>query len=217
MSHEKDPDHPTWVCLNRPWNVRLFVNGYDAVGMDPYPIGNPSSFGSGTIAQASEWAQAAQQGMYRSRAMWQVPQAFDWAYYAAKRGVNKSPDMRMPTRDEMRSMTWQAIACGANGIVYYYFEDVYRRGKTPEENARRWADVCAVAREVKAHESVLLAEPGPVVEEVPEGMVCRTWRTADGKVHYLVCNTKRNPLKGSIRIGGNRHDIDLPPIGVLIK
>ena len=218
MCHEKDPDHPTWVCLNLPESVRPLVNGYDAVGMDPYPIGNPGSFGSGTVAQASEWAQAAQRGMYRSRAMWQVPQAFDWSHYAAKRKSWKNmPGMRMPTREEMRSMTWQAIACGANGIIYYYFEDAYRRGKTAEENARRWADLCAVVREVKEHEATLLAEPGPAIEEVPEGVVCRTWRTSDGKVHYLMCNTERKPLKGSIRIGGDAHDIDLPPIGVLIE
>ena len=217
MCHEKDPDHPTWVCLNRPWNVRLFVNGYDAVGMDPYPIGNPSSFGSGTIAQASEWAQAAQQGMYRSRAMWQVPQAFDWAYYAAKRVVNKSPDMRMPTRDEMRSMTWQAIACGANGIIYYYFEDAYRRGGTKEENERRWADLCAVVREVKEKVSVLLSDPGPVVEDVPENLVCRTWKAAECKVHLLVCNTTRTAVNGSVRIGSIPHSIDLPPIGVVMR
>lgn len=39
----------------------------------------------------------------------------------------------------------------------------------------------------------------------------------NGKVHYLVCNTESKPLKGSIRIGGNLHDIDLPSIGVLIE
>ena len=214
MCHEKDPDHPTWVCLNRPWNVRLFVNGYDAVGMDPYPIGNPSSFGSGTIAQASEWAQAAQLGMYRSRAMWQVPQAFDWAYHAVKRGVNKTPEMRMPTRNEMRSMTWQAIACGANGIIYYYFEDAYRRGGTKEENVRRWADLCAVAREVKDNEAVLLSGPGPEPVDVPKGVVCRTWKTSDGKVYLLACNTTRAAVKGFVRIGGIRHSINLLPIGV---
>ena len=114
-------------------------------------------------------------------------------------------------------MSWQAIAGGANGLIYFYFEDVRRRGATKEENERRWADICAVAREVKKHEAVLLAEPGPAVEEVPEGLVCRTWRTADGKVHYLVCNTERKPIKGGIRIGGDLQDIDLPPSGVLIQ
>ena len=69
----------------------------------------------------------------------------------------------MPTREEIRSMTWQAVAAGANGIIYYYFADAYRRGTTKEESARRWADVCAVAREMKEKEPTLLSEPGPAI------------------------------------------------------
>ena len=111
-------------------------------------------------------------------------------------------------------MTWQAIACGANGIIYYYFEDAYRRGGTKEENERRWADICAVAHEVKEKEVVLLSEPGPAVAYVPEDLVCRTWKTAEGKVHLLVCNTTRTAVKGSVSIGGIPNSIDLPPIGV---
>ena len=221
MCHEKDPDHPTWVCLNRTSNVRPFINGYDAVGMDPYPIGSP--FSKCSIGLATDWAQQAMREMYRSRGMWQVPQAFDWTTYVKETYAGKGkdwkrpPDMRMPTREEMRSMSWQAIAGGANGLIYFHFKDLRYNGATKEENERRWADICAVAWEVKKHEAVLLAEPGPAVEEVPEGLVCRTWRTADGKVHYLVCNTERKPIKGRIRIGGNLQDIALPPIGVLIQ
>ena len=221
MCHEKDPDHPTWVCLNRTANVRPFINGYDAVGMDPYPIGSP--FSKCGIGLAVEWAQQAMREMYRSRGMWQVPQAFDWATYVKEtyagqdKDWKKPPDMRMPTREEMRSMSWQAIAGGANGLIYFYFEDVRRRGATKEENERRWADICAVAREIKDKESVLLSDPGPAVEEVPEGVVCRTWKTADGKVHLLACNATRAPVKGSVRIGGRPHSIDLPPIGVMMR
>ena len=216
MCREKDPDHPTYVVLNGLPKVRPLLLGYDIVGQDPYPIGCPHK--KSEISAAANAAIGTRRLMYDSRAVWQVPQAFDWAHYASKTVEwRDKPGMRMPTREEMRSMTWQAIAGGSNGIIYYYFEDAYRRGKTPEEKARRWADVCAVVHEVKEHETVLLSEPGPVPADVPDGIVCRTWRTADGKVHYLVCNTARKPLKGSIRIGGDLQDIDLPPIGVLIQ
>ena len=218
MCHEKDPDHPTWVCLNRLANVRPFVNGYDAMGMDTYPIGNPNI--KCDISQASDWARRALGEMYRSRSMWHVPQAFDWSHYAKetyagqRKGWKKPSDMRMPTQDEMRSMSWQAIAGGANGLIYYYFEDVYRRGGTKEENERRWADLCAVVREVKEKESVLLSEPGPAVENVPKGVVCRTWRTVDDKVHLLSCNTTRTAVKGSVCVGGNLCNVNLSPIAV---
>ena len=218
MCHEKDPDHPTWVCLNRPANVRPFVNGYDAVGMDPYPIGSP--FANCEIGMAADWAQQAMRGMYRSRGMWQVPQAFDWSpivkdmYVGQRKGRKNPPEAHMPTREEMRSMSWQAIAGGANGLVYYKFEGVYKRGGTKEENARRWADICAVAREIKEKEAVLLSAPGPTVADVPEGVVCRTWKTAGGKVYLLACNTTRAAIKGSVCVSGKAYRIDLPPIGV---
>ena len=116
--------------------------------------------------------------------------------------------MRMPTREEMRSMSWQAIAGGANGLIYFHFKDLRYNGATKEENERRWADICAVAWEVKKHEAVLLAEPGPAVEEVPEGLVCRTWRTSDGKVRVLAVNTGYAPVAGKVELEG------LPPIAV---
>ena len=216
MCREKDPDHPTYVVLNGLSKVRPLLMGYDCVGQDPYPIGCPHS--KSEISSALRAAIGTRQMMYDSRAVWQVPQAFDWAYYASKTVEwRDKPGMRMPTREEMRSMTWQAIAGGANGIVYYYFEDVYRRGKTPEENARRWADLCAVAREVKDKEAVLLSEPGPGVEDVPKGIACRTWKTSDGKVHLLACNTTRAAVKGSVRVSGRECRIDLPPIGVVMR
>ena len=218
MCHEKDPDHPTWVCLNRTGNVRPFINGYDVVGMDPYPIGSP--FSKCSIGLAADWAQQAMREMYSSRGMWQVPQAFDWTTYVKRtyagqgKDWKKPPDMRMPTREEMRSMSWQAIAGGANGLIYFYFEDVRRRGATKEENERRWADICAVAREIKEKESVLLSEPGPVPVADSDKVVCRTWRMADGKVHMLTCNTTEKDVKSKVRVCDRDIGLSLPPIGV---
>lgn len=221
MCREVDPDHPTWICQNTAASVRPFVNGYDAIGMDTYPVGNPS--GRRDIAVAHGMAAEAVRQMYGARAMWHVPQSFDWSHYAKNqyaaqaKGWKPPPDMRMPTREEMRSMAWQAIAGGANGLVFYSYFDIMKRDRPKDVQDAQWADVVAVARGIKAHETILLAVSGPDVENVPEGAVCRTWRTSDGKVHYIVCNTERKPLKSSIRIGGKSQDIDLPPIGVLIQ
>ena len=70
---------------------------------------------------------------------------------------------------------------------------------------------------MKEKVSVLLSDPGPVVEDVPENLVCRTWKTSDGKVHLLACNTTRTVVNGAVRIGGMPHSIDLPPIGVVMR
>ena len=152
--------------------------------------------------------------------MWQIPQAFDWSHYVKNTYAGQGKDwkkpknMRMPTREEMSSMTWQAIAAGANGLVYYYFEDAYRRGATKEEKAQRWTDVCAVAREVKEKESVILAEPGPEPVCDPKSVVCRSWRMKDGSIRLLVCSIVQKSAKVEVSVGGKTVAVQLAPFGV---
>lgn len=221
MCREVDPDHPTWICQNTTASVRPFVNGYDAIGMDTYPVGNPS--GRRDIAVAHGMAAEAVRQMYGARAMWHVPQSFDWSHYAKNqyaaqaKGWKPPPDMRMPTVEEMRSIAWQSVAAGANGLIFYSYMDIMKRGRPEDVQRKQWSDTCAVAREVKEREAVLLSEPGPVPADVPEGVVCRTWKTADGKVHLLACNTTHAAVRGSVRVGGARYGIDLPPIGVKMQ
>jgi hypothetical protein len=118
--------------------------------------------------------------------------------------------------EELRTMTWQPIAAGANGLIYYSFFDIHdaNRGWPKELVDQKWREVCRVANEVKAKEDVLLADPGPAVERCPEGIVARTWRTPDGKVHVLVCNTLREPVSGTVSFGGLSLAVDLPQMGV---
>lgn len=92
----------------------------------------------------------------------------------------------MPTMAQMRAMTWQCIAGGANGLFYYSFFDFWKMDwKTPF--AERWRDMCEVATEVKRHEEILLASPGkPVVAEGSD-VLTRTWQS-DGGLWVLVVN-----------------------------
>lgn len=218
MCREVDPNHPTWICQNTTASVRPFVNGYDAVGMDPYPIGNPS--GRRDIAVAHNWAAAALRQMYGARAMWQVPQSFDWSHYAKAqyaaqaKGWKPPPDMRMPTREEMRSMAWQAIAGGANGLIFYSYMDIMKRNRPKDIQDAQWADVCAVAREVKDKETLLLAEPGQTAESSDSRIAVRTWRL-DGDIRILAVNCTREPVSASIRLGcGNAVSVSLQGLGV---
>lgn len=210
--HEIDGDHPTWIVIDNPTHVRLFVRGYDTIGMDPYPIGNRGNGRTG-IGLAADWARSAQNGMYGFRPMWQVPQAFDWGYYRPTETNN--PAVRLPTLAEMRSMTWQAIAAGANGIVYYSFFDLLKRDKWPKERVEGgWDNACKVAREVKARESVLLSLPGPDATCASKSVVCRTWRTDSEGTYLLVCNVTQKPLTAKVDVGKESVPVPLEPMGV---
>ena len=110
-------------------------------------------------------------------------------------------------------MTWQAIASGANGVIYYAFHRLCM-GAPPEkrdEYLRRVADAGAEVRDMM---SVLLSEPGAAVLSAPEGAVCRAWRTGSGELTLLAANATRGEVKGSVALdGGISVDISLPPLG----
>ena len=106
---------------------------YDArVGTDPYPI--PSA----PIGNVALWTRTTDDEVMGLKPIWQVPQAFAWADC---RGPDSKND-RFPTREEMLNMTWQCVANGANGIVYWCYRLLYKKGKFMVD---RWADICAAA------------------------------------------------------------------------
>ncbi len=199
MIHDLDLDHPVWHVTDKTLKVRPFLGAYDVIGQDPYPIG--ATGGSNAIWRAAASARETREAMYDTVPMWHVPQAFNWAWDTHRA---RSKLHRYPTEEELISMTWQPIAAGANGLIYYAFHRICMatKGVEREECLRRAA---VAAAEVKAKMPILLSEPGPVVLSVPAGMACRTWRMADGKVTLLAANTTYAAVSGTVTV------TDLPP------
>jgi hypothetical protein len=197
--HEIDPDHPTWIVLDKPADVRPLINGFDVIGMDPYPVGNHGGKDRTEIGIAAGWARQAKNATYGFKPMWQVPQAFDWGYY--RPAETNRVEVRMPTCEEIRSMTWQAIAAGANGLVYYSFFDLLKRDKWPKaRTAGAWENVCKVAREVKSFENILLSgETPPSVVCTADEICVRAW-LYEGATYLVVVNTTRNQVKEDVKL-----------------
>ena len=129
--------------------------------------------------------------------VWQVPQAFDWAGY--RQTAEEKAKCRAPTAAELRSMTWQCIAAGANGLIYYSYFDLFK-----EPNgvpfAQRWKEVCDVAAEVRAQFPVLLADgPAPSVAGVPDELVVRTWGASDA-AYLLAVNTTDRRFSATVNL-----------------
>ena len=199
-----DPHHPTFVVSDSMTGVGDFVECFDVVAMDPYPIGNSSGARRAGIACASQYAQAAMRAMHGYRGLWQVPQTFDWTWYrpwAAKEGAH------MPTREELKNMNWQAVAAGANGLVGWWFAGMIREllDKGKEAEFRRvWEDVKVAYEDVAARIPLLLSvEPAPKVVKVPEDVVARTW-TKDGETWLLVVNRNAKPTAGKVVLAGGK-------------
>lgn len=151
---EEDPNHPTWVVLYQYREVAAYLNTFDVIGTDPYPIGrSPAS-------TAGQWTAETFRQVDRSRAVWQVPQVFNWANYAHDDAARQKG--RTPTADEMRSMAWQCIAEGATGLVFYSWFDIKRNPDVPFDV--QWNHLKRLAAEIDQLAPVLLsAEPVPAV------------------------------------------------------
>ena len=147
----------------------------------------------------------AQKRLFGAYAMWSVPQAFNMASYA-----KDMPGCRFPTLDELRSVNWQHVAGGANGLIAYAFS-------LRDDFMPHWGDVCAAADEVRRMAPVLLSiEPAPQVESTSELVPCRAW-VKDGDLYLLACNVVREPVEASVRIGSGNWRMAGAEVGVAAK
>ena len=185
-----DPGHPTWTVLYQYGEVGGYYPTFDVVGTDPYPV--PMS----PIGNVAMWTRTTNDEVMGLKPMWQVPQAFAWADC---RGQERK-DHRFPTREEMVNMTWQCVANGANGLVYWCYRLQYQKGKFLVD---RWADICAAAASVKPYIPVILSgEEPPKATGATEDLSVRAWRY-QGDVYLAVVNNTRKPVKGEVCLDGD--------------
>ncbi len=192
LMEKLDPSHPGWVVLYQWTQIADYLPTFDVVGTDPYPI--PAK----PAAVATEWTQATVRGTLGCKPVWQVPQAFNWAAY--RKTPEERAKCRAPTEAELRSMCWQCIARGANGLILYSFFDLYKQ-PNGEPVAKRWAECCRVGAEIREYFPILLSEPPPyrVVGGLGMGVPSKKWKgpkrpvslrawMKDGDVYVLFVN-----------------------------
>ena len=185
-----DPDHPTWCAQDVYPEIPHFLTTYDVLGMDPYPIPKkPIELVISAMRQGAA-------GTFGTRAVWQIPQAFGWGWL--KRRETKG--QRAPTREEMANMSWQSIAGGANGLIYYAFQHLAEPHDDPNDAFEpAWARTRSMAAEVAKYEQMMLSvEPAPQPTDVPAELAVRTWRF-EGSVYAILVNCTAKPQKTSIR------------------
>ena len=189
---ELDPDHPTWVVLYQYKEVRNYMDSFDVIGTDPYPI-------PGDPGKAGEQARTVREQTYGFRAFWQVPQAFDWACY--RKTEEERAKAQPPTEDEIRTMSWQAIVNGSNGLIYYSFFDLKKpMVKIPFEES--FGRVCRVAAEIKPFVPVIMSiEPAPTAKLVKgDGVDIRVWNY-EGKTYLLAVNSTKKVVAAEVTMG----------------
>ena len=143
-----DPNRMTYAAVNRRNETHILKEGFDAVGMDSYPLQYYYSI-NGVYVYSS----MARQRTCNARARWDIPQIFDWE--AFKHLVDGRPpydkisihDERPPNEQQLRQMTYQFIASGGSGIKYYGLTAVKKMdSKNPFID--EWNKIKKVAKEL---------------------------------------------------------------------
>ncbi len=144
---EADPNHPTWVVLYQFREVGAYVNTFDVIGTDPYPIGRAPT------SEVALWTAETRRQVEGARPVWQVPQLHNWINYRKDDG--KSDSYHTPTYDEMRSMAWQCLCEGATGLVFYSWFDLKRNPDVPFD--LQWAQLKQIVAEIDRFAPILLS------------------------------------------------------------
>ena len=198
-----DPDHPCWGSLNVPQLTAWYLDAFDVAGADPYPISREP------LSMVSEWVSFAREGTKGGRALWMIPQIFDYRNYGRK-------DSHVPTRAEIRNMTWQCIVGGATGIIYFKYKDLEKNPSGDATFESRWADVCAVAQEVKDFMPMLLSDDDAPVVEVSNGDIrARAFRRG-GETWLVAVNLSSKSAATTLVADGISEKMELGPFGVKV-
>jgi hypothetical protein len=108
----------------------------------------------------------------------------NWAAY--RKTEEEKQGLRAPTLPELRSMSWQCITEGANGLIYYSWFDLK---KFPDTFAREWANNKQVAQEIKEWMPALLSvEKTPRIRAKSQPWLHWTTRQMGNETYLFVVN-----------------------------
>jgi len=186
-----DPNHITYISgYSR--KIKKFGNCADVVAMQSYPIGNGDDDISSTydlIALARDAVSSYNKVVYAN------VQAFSWQDKKQK----KYHPIRVPTFDEVRNMTYQALLADVKGIIYYtYHDEVWHLSSYPA----LWAGIKTLVPEIKAISSLVLNGALDIIDVGSDKVIAGTWMERNQSLIVIV-NRSYDRQEVSITLPGN--------------
>ena len=170
-----DPAHPTMTVLVCPDKFAEYAQSADVLMCDDYPV--PKEPLCTVARKLTELKGIAGP----ERATVGVLQAFDWRSYDWT-----NTDTRPPTVQELRCMTYQAIASNVSAIFYFNYYNELSSNRS-SDNPRGWAALMSVANELERLMPALLAPPCERTSF--KGDVVATYRKVGNETWILAANT----------------------------
>ena len=186
-----DPHHITYIS-GYSKKIKQFGNCADVLAMQSYPIGN----GNGEISLTYDQISLARDAVSRDKkAVYANVQAFAWQN--TKKG--ESHPIRVPTFDEVRNMTYQALLAGAKGIIYYTYHDGdWHLSSYPA----LWTGMKTLVPEIKAISSLVLNGQLNKIDVGVEKVIAGMWRERN-QCLIVIINRSYERRGVSIAIPGN--------------
>ncbi len=189
----EDPNHPVLSIIVYPEQADLYLNSTDIIGSDPYVVPNSQLFKVGNAVKTIT------KEVQNSRPVWMVIQAHNIGNY--REFIPNPKDYRTPTYDEMRSMSWQAICNGADGLIYYSYFDIKRNPDVPFD--KQWKNLESIVKEIDDFSPILLSakqNDSILVEGVNGDNSWFNWTTREYKNQLYIFVVNNGKSEGNIKI-----------------
>jgi hypothetical protein len=167
LLHRADPNHPTWTVV-MPWadsNIYQYADTVDIIATDMYPIADYKRQLI-RVARATDVLRRAVKGQ---RPVWMVTEATSKA-----------------TPQEEYAITYLAVTHGANGIVYWNFNDARR-------NPQIWKTMVDISLELKTLTPVLVSPSSQRPVRVDNEHIHFLAKEHEGKFYLLTVNASPEP------------------------
>jgi hypothetical protein len=185
-----EPDVPILVVQNNYSRLQDTAPGADILATDPYPVPNVS------LRAVVDATQTALRASASHKPVWAVlPQ------YGGK----------VPTREELRCMTWLAIASGATGLGYFTWDErvidpatKQLKGWFTKDHPEQIEDLRAVLKEVRTLEPILLSATAPQQPTLTPAnpAIHVLLKESAGHRYLIVANDSRQAEETTLKIEG---------------
>jgi hypothetical protein len=204
-----DPTHPFFILQVVPSKVYRdherpdMINYYattsqagDIFAVDPYPLGNLP------LRHVYDGVETAVKSVFGKKPVWAVLQSYSFKY--KKDGRYDPP---MPTAAQLKCMSYQSLAAGARGILYYAYDDSYLNNEDfisfnlKKDFPDFWKNSFVLCMaELKANAKIWTAgyAAGSPVNETPAVVVQKKPYLLNKRIYMLVVNPE--DTKQSVRV-----------------